>query len=293
LGRRNATKLMKARNSEVRQVARLFAARRGSEILLAEWIDWTSASARNQFDPRISEWTALEILRLIAAKLRKVDLETRVPIASSVYNFVLPRDWTTLKRVPSWEAWRRILGGGGPGLRHRGVVHDGRVVPQELTASRSNLEFAVVRSLGVILLNLLRRDHRIPIRLVNTGFIGTVQRMAIRHIQNKPCSSRTMAILEALLMDRTAETQILTRRGLIDHGMHDDTARDVPVIQTIKELQEEIMHAEKILVGYQITVSAHEPRQLIPLYLGQYTRENWNLVDSFPGPAQEGVNAGE
>ncbi|HXP79411.1 MAG TPA: RNA-directed DNA polymerase [Verrucomicrobiae bacterium] len=293
LKRRDAMKLRKARNSEVRQVARLFAARRRSEILLAEWIDWTSASVRNQFDPRISEWTALEILRLVAARLGKIALDEQLSVASSVYNFVLPRDWTTLKGVPSWEEWRRILGGGGLGLRRRGVVHDGRVVPEQLTVSRSNLEFAVVRSLGVILLNLLRRDHRIPIRLVNTGFIGTVQRIAIRHIQDKPCSSRTMAILEALLMDRTAETLILTRRGLIDHGMHDDTARDVPVIGTIRELQREILHAEKILAGYQITVSAHEPRQLIPLYLGQYTRENWNLVDSFPGLAQEGVNAGE
>ena len=172
-------------------------------------------------------------------------------------------------------------------------MHDGRVVPDQLVLSRLDLEFAVVRSLGVILLNLLRRHHHIPIRLVNAGFIGTVQRMAIRHIQDKPCSSRTMAILEALLMDRTAENLILTRRGLIDGGIHDDTARDVPPIGTIEELRREVMRAEAILVGYQITVSAHEPRQLIPLYLGQYTRENWNLVDSFPDLGQGDMNAGE
>ena len=94
-------------------------------------------------------------------------------------------------------------------------------------------------------------------------------------------------------MDRTAENLILTRRGLIDGGIHDDTARDVPPIGTIEELRREVMRAEAILVGYQITVSAHEPRQLIPLYLGQYTRENWNLVDSFPDLGQGDMNAGE
>ena len=293
LRRRDAIKLRNVRNAEVRQVARFLSAPRGSDILLAEWIDWTSDPGRNQFDPRISEWTALEILRVITEVVKRVDSVAQISIASSVYNFLVPRAWTALEQVPSWEGWRRILGDGGLRFRHRNVVHDGRVIPEQLAASRLELEFAVVRCLGVILLNLLRRHHRIPIRLVNAGFIGTIQRMAIRHIQDKPCSSRTMAILEALLMDRTAETLILTRRGLIDRGMHDDTARDVPVIGTIKELQREISRAEKILVGYQITVSAHEPRQLIPLYLGQYTRENWSLVDSFPGLGQEGVNGGE
>jgi hypothetical protein len=293
LKRRDTIKLSNARNSEVRQAARLFSARRGSEILLSEWIDWTSDSARNQFDPRISEWTALEMLRLIAAKVRMVDSDAQASIASSVYNFVVPREWITLKSLPSWETWRRLLARGGLGLRHRSVVRDGRVTPQRLRKYEFNRKFAIVRCLGVILLNLLRRDHRIPIRLVNAGFIGTVQRMAIRHIQNKPCSSRTMAILEALLMDRTVETMVLTQMGLIDHGIHDDTARDVPLIVTIKELQGQIEHAEKVLEGYQITVSAHQPRQLIPLYLGQYTRENWNFVDSFSGFGHEGVNGGE
>jgi hypothetical protein len=33
--------------------------------------------------------------------------------------------------------------------------------------------------------------------------------------------------------------------------------------------------AQRVLLHYQMTVSAHEPRQLVPIALEQFTHANW------------------
>jgi hypothetical protein len=68
---------------------------------------------------------------------------------------------------------------------------------------------------------------------------------------------------------------MLVHRGASKDELAADTAHDVPLINTIAELRSEIVLCQSILTVYQSTISAHEPRQLVPLYLGQYTSKNW------------------
>ena len=47
------------------------------------------------------------------------------------------------------------------------------------------------------------------------------------------------------------------------------------MIRDLSELSEHLTRAQDVLVRYQLTVAAHEPRQLVPVYLEQFTHENW------------------
>jgi hypothetical protein len=74
-------------------------------------------------------------------------------------------------------------------------------------------------------------------------------------------------------MDRSVETMWLQLDE--DERIEQDIVRDVPLIQTLDDLSEQIKIAQSVLLRYQMTVSAHEPRQLVPIALEQFTHANW------------------
>lgn len=274
--RKAARYLKDARNVEISRISRVLASKNGKVLLLPDWISWTADPVRDANDPRLSEWTALEIIRQISNAVEKLDPESRHVAVSCAFNFRVPKAWHDQPSKLTWELWKMFLAGQPEvTVRLRDQFQDARTVPATADFSEIGYEFSSVRGLGVLLLSLLRCDFRIPKIGGNMSMAGTLGKLAIRHVQNRPCSSRTMAVLEACLMDRNTETFMLVQRGASKDELAADTAHDVPLINTIAELRSEVVLCQSILTLYQSTVSAHEPRQLVPLYLGQYTSKNW------------------
>jgi hypothetical protein len=269
-------KLRNSKNREIRRISRMMLRKRRRWLLLPQWIQWTGATERDPYDPRLSEWTALEIVRLIANNLGGLPASVRRIVATSCFNFSIPRPWIDVAPPVGWETWRaHVTQNSVIKARRRAPVYDSRTDPGVEDFSEIDFEFGSVRSLGIILLALIRRDFRIPLVRGNTPVSGTLSKLAIRQVQDKPCSSRTMAVLEACLMDRSTETFMLSKRGVSKDELDADTTNDVPLINTIQQFVREVKVCQRILVNHQSTIAAHKPRQLIPLYLGQYTRKNW------------------
>jgi hypothetical protein len=250
-------------------------------LLLPEWIEWTAASGRIPFDPRLSEWTALEIVIQISSRIRHFSQTLRREMISSAFNFLVPRSWIIdLTKCVTWEAWKEKTEQYRITARKRLPVRDARIMPSIVDFPELNIEFGSVRGIAILLLGLLRRDFRQPNHLLPIGYHGLFSKAAVAHIQSRPCSSRTMAILESCLMDRNVET--LWIKGFANETyqkIDQDIAKDIPLIQSIDELTNELKRAQAVLADYQLTISAHQPRQLVPIYLEQYTKDNWRSDD--------------
>jgi hypothetical protein len=263
----------------VGRVARSISARPRAYIFLPDWVIWTVSEGRDFFDPRLSEWTALEITQQVLRCARREHGDELVEAVSSIFNFSVPRKWIETKNDRlTWEDWRRSVGSDSVQLRGQLRLRDMRTLPLVSDYPEIDAEYGCVRAVAVILLSLLRRDYRLPNALLSTGYQGLVSKALIGHIQNRPCSSRTMAILESCLMDRSAETMWLQLDE--DERIDQDIARDVPLIRTLDEFSEQVKVAQNVLLRYQLTVSAHEPRQLVPIALEQFTNANWRPENS-------------
>jgi hypothetical protein len=272
---------LKRAASPVGRVARCVSAKPRVYISLPDWVIWTATEDRDFFDPRLSEWTALEITRQVLRCARKERGDERVEAVSSIFNFTVPKTWIETKTDRlTWEDWRRSVSSDSVQLRAQLRLRDMRTLPLVSDYPDIDPEYGCVRAIAVILLSLLRRDYRLPNALLSTGYQGLVSKALIGHVQNRPCSSRTMAILESCLMDRSAETMWLQLDE--DERIDQDIARDVPLIRTLDELSGQVKVAQNVLLRYQLTVSAHEPRQLVPIALEQFTTVNWKPENS-PG----------
>jgi hypothetical protein len=265
---------LKGSSGRLGRVARSVSAKSRTHISLPDWINWTASNDRNLFDPRLSEWTALEITQQVLSCARKEHGESLIEAVSSIFNFGAPKRWIQHDDgLLTWEEWHQSVATDLVHLRGQLKLRDMRTLPMSSDYPDIDAEYSCVRAVAVILLSLLRRDYRLPNALLSTGYQGLLNGALIRHVQNRPCSSRTMAILESCLMDRSVETMWLQLDE--DERIEQDIVRDVPLIQTLDDLSEQIKIAQSVLLRYQMTVSAHEPRQLVPIALEQFTHANW------------------
>jgi hypothetical protein len=143
----------------------------------------------------------------------------------------------------------------------------------------SPTEFSLVRAIGAILLGLLRRDFVWPMPWRVIGVQATLRGNVEAYLQTRPCSSRTLAILEATLLARSYESWLLVNQEVEESVLAGDTASDPPSIASLEELRLAIEKSMKTLTNYRLTVTELEPRQLIPIKIAQYTKESWNQSD--------------
>ena len=94
---------------------------------------------------------------------------------------MVPQKWIALEGVPSQGNLANLYSFGQNWHRNTPYYfHDGRVVPPVPGIPPYGFEVAIVRCLGVLLLNLLRRNHIIPVNLINAGYVGTLKKVVIR-----------------------------------------------------------------------------------------------------------------
>lgn len=253
-------------------------------ITTAEWTKIVRSC--NAFDPRRSEWTALEIAAqlldgVVALGGDEADLDRTHPD-----NVLLPREWidcfdcnadaTSL----SWEDWRHFA------RDERGVRS--RIVLQKSAASVFDYRYAIetragievapyerrLASIGRLVVGLLRNDHSAP-RIWNmrgNELVFPLPRS--RWFHALAISSMTTQILESCLGARPAETRNIAREpelfgwksGL---PLNDVTFEPLPIYSS-SDLLKSIRRAQKVLEENQLGVTRNQPRQLIPFRLADF-----------------------
>jgi hypothetical protein len=242
---------------------------------LVEWVTWLDEhGGSEEFDPRLGEWTSLEIVRQIT-----VMVQCRHDLRKALHprNFFLPEPWFAATDRPTWEEWHDLTKQQVRAAKS-GLIRDARMVPAWEEPAELVREANTVHGLALLLLGLLRRDFRWPAVWNPIGQQRAWVSLARRLIESTPCSSWTASILEACLTSRPRESLLMRILPVNSFG-DDDTTNDPPEIGTLQEMVRALSNSQRILQRYQLSVKDHAPRQLVPIRLDQMTRRAWTDME--------------
>ena len=252
-------------------------------ISVTRWTEFVKKSCNDPFDPRRSEWTALEIVKQLIEHLASL-LDTNDKIKYIHPNNVLiPKSWTNEQVINpvgetiSWESWRFFLKKSGTcqsvmlidpindcivDYRYSYFIEDG------LNTETCEQLFIAI---GRLLLGLLRLDHKAP-RIWNIRGNEKVYQFPLPSIyRSLAISSNTLLILDSCLSGRSTETRTISRQpslfGWSDDREVNDINFDPPLLEKPNDLSVEVEKAQKQLEENQLAVSLNNPRQLIPFQI--------------------------
>lgn len=252
-------------------------------INLAEWTSWLSTEC-NPFDPRRSEWTALEILRQIASSIKDIDFDESILDRLHPSNVLISETWKSAfpcqpdRAGMSWKTWRdfvRLEGRRSIKMRDSATsVLDYRYFTETQAGRHLDDWERHLSSMGRLLLGLLRLDHEAP-RIWNIR--GNEQIFMLpraRWFQALAISSPTLLLMEGCLSGRSAETRAIGSKpalfGWVEGVEANDTDFDPPLLLDSDKLLSAIEHAQDVLEANQLAVAMNQPRQLIPFRLSDF-----------------------
>ncbi|MCG8097228.1 MAG: RNA-directed DNA polymerase [Candidatus Thiodiazotropha endolucinida] len=262
-----------------RRVIRAYEACPESHIKMSEWIqNIRSLRHSHPFDPRHSEWTALEIVRLIVKPVLH-NLEDDLSVFERIHpeNILVPKAWkfdSSERLAMSWESWRRFVEGEKDVrvIKKQDAILDYRYYANDIRlVGANNLLNVGLHSIGNLLLELLHNSYCIPPTWNIRGNEHSLPLQFGSIFSNLAVSSETLKILESCLNGRSIENRTIKSTaslfGLVDGEAPNDTRLDPPLLNSPNELYDAIIKAQKVLVENQIAVSENQPRQLIPVQL--------------------------
>lgn len=251
-------------------------------MTIEEWT--TSVHLCNPFDPRRSEWTALEITSQLLERAISFEGEEEVLDRLHPNNVLLPRIWVTdhacarERTELSWETWRQLA-------RSK---ENGQAKLREPSTSLVDYRYAVESKAGILLpdserrlvaigrllLGLLRNNHAAP-RIWNLRGNELIFHLPrARWFEALAISSPTTLIIEACLGARPAESRSIARSPLLfgwrNGEVPNDTDFDPPAIVGPSDLVALVRRAQEVLEHNQLAVAMNQPRQLIPFRLRDF-----------------------
>ena len=256
-------------------------------MTLSKWTEFVSTKC-SPFDPRRSEWTALEIVRQIVFPIvNNLDVTEKRLDNLHPNNILIAEPWESDFHVDqnragvSWEKWCSYVGStpGGSGaikLRNSATsVMDYRYFFNTHTGRELDEWDRRLASFGRLLLGLLRFNHESP-RLWNLH--GNEQIIALprtQRVRSLAISTPTLLLMEGCLSGRSAETRAISRRpelfGWKDGVDINDVEFDPPALLGTDKLLEAIETAQQVLRDNQLAVAMNQPRQLIPFRLKDFS----------------------
>ena len=255
-------------------------------MTLSKWTECVSTQC-SPFDPRRSEWTALEIVRQIVFPIVNTLTVTETRLDSlHPNNILLAESWKTDFSVDqrragvSWEEWiahvRKATGRANAiKLRDPATsVKDYRYFSTTHTGRTLDGWERRLLSVGRLLLGLLRFNHSSP-RLWNIRRNEEVVALPRAQLfRSLAISTPTLVVVEGCLSGRSAETRAIYRIadlfGWKDGMDINDVTFDPPVLLGADELLKAIESAQKVLEDNQLAVAMNQPRQLIPFRLKDF-----------------------
>ncbi len=253
------------------------------QVVEEGWItagEWTSFVADlSPFDPRVSEWTALEITRRLVSLTTDIGIdpasldrihEYNVLISSSLK---LPEVQGTL----GWQTWRDKIRDEQT-VKYRDAVtsvvdyryyyYDGGTLQPDIWGRR-------LTAIGRFLLGLLQHKFESPRSWNIRGLerVNPIVRGSL--LQSLAISSPTLLILNECLSGRSAENRgIVAKPSLFNWKEGEetnDTEYDPPPLLGPGPLLKALEEAQTILEQNQLAVSLNQPRQLIPFRLSDFS----------------------
>ncbi|MDE2759582.1 MAG: RNA-directed DNA polymerase, partial [Paracoccaceae bacterium] len=265
-------------------------------ITLQDWVNKTKKL--DSFDPRIGEWTALEIIRqLIIPIIEKfsVPLEAEEFAVSlealdhiNPHNVLLPLKWLNgwpnkkFEGRGTWEEWRNfIIKDNINKVQIRDpatLIYDYRFEGKQNNGNYIDPWNRRIAAVGFLLLGLLKQNLQVP-RIWNIRGNENIFKIPYTQWYNSlAISTPTLLLIESCISARTAETRAIPQiPDLFGHPVGtnlNDTKFDPPHIAGVNPLLKEIEKAQKILVNNQISVSLNQPRQLIPFHIRDFATGN-------------------
>ncbi|MCG8004357.1 MAG: RNA-directed DNA polymerase [Candidatus Thiodiazotropha lotti] len=262
-----------------RRVIRAYEACPKSHIKLSEWIQHIrTLRLTHPFDPRHSEWTALEIIRLIIKPvLQYLDEDLSIFELIHPENILLPKEWkldNSVSFLMSWESWRRFVEeeNSVSVVKKHNAILDYRYYANDIKLVGNNKLLDVgLHSIGNLLLELLHNHYCMPPTWNIRGNEHSLPLQFGSIFSTLAVSSKTLKILESCLNARSVENRTIQSTaslfGLVDGEAPNDTQLDPPLLNSPNDLYDAITKAQKVLVENQIAVSENQPRQLIPVQL--------------------------
>ncbi|MDG1418674.1 MAG: RNA-directed DNA polymerase [Maricaulis sp.] len=243
-------------------------------ISLSRWVQDLKKND-DPFDPRRSEWTALEIIRLLLQKSFAIDESKNLLDAINPNNIFLPLAWSSHRphELNTWENWRAIVTENGELRISEGInrIADYRFRIYESGIRDGSPWEGYFHSIGRLLLGLLVFDFRAPPIWNIRGNEQAVPFPIGEFSQQLAVSTSTLKILQSALEKRSAETRSFNRMwslfGWPKGVPPNDIDFDPPTLEDPNQVVAAIDEAQRNLIENQISVSNSQPRQLIPVRL--------------------------
>lgn len=265
-------------------------------ITICDWIDWARERQLKMevpvegqliFDPRLSEWAALEItswiISIVIGKVEDIPFEAYFePSDYSKWihpnNFILPEKIISEGHTLSWENLRALFASAEPDLAFRPeneLIFDERFVATSDLGSSSKIESSIT-SICSLLICLLAKDYNLPPKWNPIGHQMAWLGLYKTKLKDVAISSFTRNIIDGCFSSKNKESRLYkTMLGGLEYVPADDTINDPPAFYNLKELLSYIKKSQSYLVRQQISVSEHQPRQLIPVNLKMFKRSNY------------------
>ncbi|RAJ76684.1 reverse transcriptase (RNA-dependent DNA polymerase) [Chitinophaga dinghuensis] len=249
----------------------IFARNENDFIGLDRWLNNTVAQSDNKYwlDPRLTEWSLLEIIRQIGNLLIQAN-ETHKDVFSGISgknyhylhpaNYLIPKQWSDISHH-NWATWKKLVIDHPITLAPESeFIHDHRYFPittnwrSTVNIFMGNKEIPSVLGLSILLIKLLSKSFNWPSAANKINFIDQLYSNAYMTIEKEALSSDLRILLDAIF-SKVDFGDIFYQHDFIKLG---DGSK-------IKGLQDYVLFLEKIqirLENAQWNVVNREPRQL-------------------------------
>jgi hypothetical protein len=234
------------------------------------------------FDPRLSEWTSLEIIDQIISIVSDYNANLFSTNEESNYihplNYIVPEKWFSLENNNiSWHDWTALMQSERISFRIGPHIFDERFTPiksDQYGVIDDLTEEPLLQGLGTMLICLLTKDFMLPPGWNLAGHQRLWLNAILQKLQGVSISSLTKQILLSIFSKRNRENKYLKLFFSIPtYEFQEDTLLDPEPIEDLRQLKVLVKNAKLILERYQLNVQDNQARQLIPVSLQQLTKE--------------------
>jgi hypothetical protein len=235
-----------------------------SMMRLGDWVRVMAGRAeQSPFDPRISEWTALEIFGRVARSARTAHASGRNLVHTNIELDRLSADLDELdnQALASWGSWKSFA---KKSLR---IEMKARELTDYRCVSGSKSQEAIradlFPTLGLLLLGLLRLDFAFPVLWnINGQRDARLGSIFQEYVRDLSISSSTASMLDFCLAPRHKERRL---KRPLPIAISRDNAVSMLADPDLDTLIEACDRAQALLEKFQGGSFIYEPRQLIPV----------------------------
>lgn len=229
-------------------------------------------SKEKWIDPRISEWSLLEIIIQISGLIIKKQKEFNKKDlfeknSHKLYyvhpaNYLIPKEWLSYRKgATSWDNWKNTIKKNKIKLTHsRLFIHDFRYLPLSNMWKHTGAlwfygtkDIPIIIGLSVLMTQLLSKSLIWPIHVNKLTFIDNLMARFSNIISIIPISTETRVLLSGIFSKKKLEFFTSSNVLIINDNLK---------ISNLEDFISELRRIQKLLEVNQISLMNNAPRQL-------------------------------